>query len=312
MANQIVPKKSKRYKTCIRCGADFFAWKTMSVFCSNHCSAMDRGDRLRGTGGRAVKNCIVCGVIFSPDRKTSILCSKKCFGIYHSKPKRKCAACFKDINHFSSFFCSTKCAGESKTGVNSPRFKGGRILIKCLQCEVQFIRDRPRNVFCSRKCGGIYLSVHKTGEQARHWKGGALYLSETKHLRKAVRKAYYKKTQIDPECIAKKKEYRQSPAGKDAKAKGSHARRVRIANNNVGLPPPDLKAVKAAAKASKWICVWCGLFMPTTDRSLDHIIPVSIGGTNETRNLRYLHKSCNSQKGATADVARTTRDFVLE
>lgn len=47
--------------------------------------------------------------------------------------------------------------------------------------------------------------------------------------------------------------------------------------------------------------VTCGLchkpIIHQSDLTVDHIIPVSKGGTGESRNLQPAHESCNYQKG---------------
>lgn len=58
------------------------------------------------------------------------------------------------------------------------------------------------------------------------------------------------------------------------------------------------------------ICQLCDspvdLNLPTTDRwaaTLDHIIPYSLGGSDDESNLRLAHRSCNSRRGAPLDAA---------
>ncbi len=41
-------------------------------------------------------------------------------------------------------------------------------------------------------------------------------------------------------------------------------------------------------------CALCGL--PGAD-TVDHIVPVSLGGTHELGNLRPAHRKCNSSRG---------------
>lgn len=53
-----------------------------------------------------------------------------------------------------------------------------------------------------------------------------------------------------------------------------------------------------------WVCEWCNEPVDrdaerVADRpSLDHIIPISRGGTNDLPNLHMLHFRCNAEKGA--------------
>lgn len=44
-----------------------------------------------------------------------------------------------------------------------------------------------------------------------------------------------------------------------------------------------------------WVCLHCG---SPDDLTLDHVIPWSVGGSDETNNLQTLCRSCNARKGA--------------
>jgi len=45
------------------------------------------------------------------------------------------------------------------------------------------------------------------------------------------------------------------------------------------------------------ICGICGLFVERKVVTLDHIIPLSLGGSHTATNLQIAHRSCNSRKG---------------
>lgn len=47
------------------------------------------------------------------------------------------------------------------------------------------------------------------------------------------------------------------------------------------------------------ICSICNKWMPRHQATLDHILPLSRGGTDHPTNLRLAHRSCNSARGAT-------------
>lgn len=46
------------------------------------------------------------------------------------------------------------------------------------------------------------------------------------------------------------------------------------------------------------VCGICGGGVPATKVDIDHIIPSSLGGTDEEHNLQVAHQSCNRRKGA--------------
>jgi hypothetical protein len=47
-----------------------------------------------------------------------------------------------------------------------------------------------------------------------------------------------------------------------------------------------------------WHCQYCGLRITCREEgTCDHVIPVSLGGSNEDSNLRLACRSCNSTKG---------------
>jgi len=54
---------------------------------------------------------------------------------------------------------------------------------------------------------------------------------------------------------------------------------------------------KAALKRSGGICACCGKKLTTKTMTMDHIVPISRGGTNESENLIALCEVCNKQKG---------------
>lgn len=62
------------------------------------------------------------------------------------------------------------------------------------------------------------------------------------------------------------------------------------------------KSVKDSIYAkSGEICPICGMKMSKYNYTIDHIVPLSRGGTNEVDNLRAVHKECNRLKGNFTD-----------
>jgi hypothetical protein len=54
-----------------------------------------------------------------------------------------------------------------------------------------------------------------------------------------------------------------------------------------------------------WRCVWCKAdlqFINPFDRTLDHVLPRSKGGSNKTHNLVTCCRSCNDDRGDTVAI----------
>jgi len=53
------------------------------------------------------------------------------------------------------------------------------------------------------------------------------------------------------------------------------------------------------ARRDKWTCHWCEIgYLPNDPWEIDHVVPLSAGGTNHLTNLSLAHRSCNADKGA--------------
>lgn len=50
-----------------------------------------------------------------------------------------------------------------------------------------------------------------------------------------------------------------------------------------------------------WVCGLCGGAIVEGDLSIDHITPISLGGSDHPENMQPAHKSCNSRKGNRLD-----------
>lgn len=48
----------------------------------------------------------------------------------------------------------------------------------------------------------------------------------------------------------------------------------------------------------EWICGICGKPVNEGDASLDHIVPLALGGAHTRANVRLAHIRCNSRRGA--------------
>ena len=101
-----------------------------------------------------------------------------------------------------------------------------------------------------------------------------------------------------------RKEYRQSEAWKIAKKNDSNRRRsekIKTSNGTIST-----KALKELIIKQDYKCKYCNCdldFSVKNSVHLDHVVPLSKGGTHTIENVVYSCASCNLQKGASLLVA---------
>lgn len=74
-----------------------------------------------------------------------------------------------------------------------------------------------------------------------------------------------------------------------------HARRARIAGNGGSYTASEWNDLAAVYNNR---CLRCGKQEPEIKLTVDHVIPITIGGANTVDNLQPLCASCNSSKGS--------------
>lgn len=72
-------------------------------------------------------------------------------------------------------------------------------------------------------------------------------------------------------------------------------RRHRALKRGATIGPIDLEAIKVRDRMT---CCICGKKVSERDFSLDHTIPLALGGSHSQENLRVAHLRCNQLKGA--------------
>ena len=85
--------------------------------------------------------------------------------------------------------------------------------------------------------------------------------------------------------------YRKTPHGKLRVAVKDAKRRLRDGK--------ALGSITREQSAALWAtnqCALCGTQMADVEKSIDHIIPLSRGGSNDMRNLQMVHLACNQSK----------------
>lgn len=52
------------------------------------------------------------------------------------------------------------------------------------------------------------------------------------------------------------------------------------------------------AERDNWTCHICGQVIKRSELSMDHLVPLSLGGEHSMRNIAAAHRRCNSRRGA--------------
>lgn len=97
--------------------------------------------------------------------------------------------------------------------------------------------------------------------------------------------------------------YRQTERGRAVKARAAHKRRSRF------LKAGEMPSIEALCtlRESSVFCPYCacemvGGYLSPNEKTLDHKIPLSRGGTNALSNLECVCRSCNTRKSALTDL----------
>lgn len=199
-----------------------------------------------------------------------------------SSPRDKTCSCGNKI-HRASKMCEP-CARKLWI-INLPTFivspKRSAIQRKtCMFCQKEFTNLRktkqkssynwtisPKQFsvmrFCSRTCHGQYLAVNdlRKGKHANCWKGG-IAIGQNRRTYRAFKRLEY---------LARKK-------GNG----GSHT----------------IEQWQELKRKWNYMCLCCKKTEPDIFLSQDHIMPLSMGGTDDISNIQPLCRSCNSKKNA--------------
>lgn len=166
---------------------------------------------------------------------------------------------------------------------------------ECKYCKVIFSTNDKRQKYCSLSCrqkvaNHKFYNSHKEDYKNRWEK---YYAQNKKFLLEKSKDRYYYLKENNPNILKYwnkngSNKYRKTSKGKLSRVIGEHRRRSKIKDKI------DKKAWLEKLKLLGGKCVYCGSSEKIT---IDHIIPICKGGTNEINNLQPLCLHCNSSKG---------------
>lgn len=320
-------KKQLVERCCLTCGKSL-AGTHRKTFCSYECRHRYQYP------DHAAKVCEQCGNRFEPDRnvgKRQRFCSEECQRAWWKEnPDQKqvltthrfvcenCGRVYETPHKSRDKCCSRECGWE----LNSKR---AVVTKTCLSCGHVFEGKRSGSDFCSNECrdlgkkrvctvcGAVFFGTESALYCSRECslEGGRLKY-EKWATEKVGDRAYICK-ECGREFIApygdkrhafcstkcSRRNYRNSSKGKAAHAAQRHVRRAREYDNGQtdSINPTEVY------ERDGWRCGICGCKVKRSlkyphpmSASLDHIVPLSKGGTHTLQNVQCAHLVCNTKK----------------
>lgn len=199
-----------------------------------------------------------------------------------------CEFCGKKFRHIHAGklrrYCSDICRATAHHAANPPKPKGPPPLTECTWCFVAFVpvNRSNRHRHCTNTCRDAarqHYVLHRAPDRC--------HIPQCRQCASPIplRRSGY--TSVVSLCVKCSNANRAKGRGK-----------MRLPDGRV-ITPDDIAA------RDGWACHLCGRDInPHAHRNaaegatLDHVIPMVLGGQHVLGNLRLAHRSCNSRKGA--------------
>ena len=280
---------------CQQCGKAFVSVNQKAKFCSKACAGQARAKETHYRT-KHIKVCPVCNKSFETINKSQLCCSPECGRILGNEKKKKYNTCqhcgerFWRENAYRMKYCSPECQKAAIRELTIERHKDDPlpVLYKrvCPECGSEFDTLYPNHIYCSDACG---------------------YQGNLRMKREQWAAEYVPRTFICKECGAEvttscgdtrstfcSDKCMERFTGREGKEKRKALMKALF------VKPVRFKEVY---KKANGVCQICGLSV-AYDKSpekiwaatIDHFLPLSLGGTHEPDNCQLTHRLCNSLK----------------
>lgn len=230
--------------------------------------------------------CMNCGKDHNAKRANSKFCCDLCRNQYNRKRKgykQECRYCSKDfINYEKRKYCSFECSTNQKKKEKAIRELMHLISLKsdCIYCGKEFIKTTYDKKYCTKNCSRLdfYYRNKKILERKCKECGNSFSTSDSR-------------MQCCSKECSNKKNWRNA-----------YLIRKRRAKSN-GLYERDI-SVNGIIERDGDNCYLCGNKVDrdshyTSNRypTIEHVVPLSKGGTHTWDNVKLAHRLCNMYKG---------------
>jgi hypothetical protein len=277
---------------CVRCGkpmAQNEGRGRKRKYCSEKCKSASKTD-----AHRVPRTCRACGKQFGSYRGKNEYCSKSCKAKAQQE-KRVMTACRHCGWSFAGAVGQKYCSDGCRVAYYQahPRYQK-----TCPVCREQFTTNDKAQTYCSVDC--ILAESRRAACTCRH-----------------CGKEFYPKRPSATTYCSRECSFADKASAMSVHRKGksvwrfgeSDARHHRRAKH-YGVAYERIKPMDVYERDG-WQCQICGKAVSQGLRwphpmcaSLDHIMPLSVGGRHDEANVRLAHLRCNTRRGARADGAQ--------
>ena len=243
------------------------------------------------------KTCAACGSIFYAQNENQVCCSSEC-GLAMGRKKKYyicqyCGQPFWKPNAVRKRYCCKECQQAARHDGAVERHKGlspppepEAYQRKCLWRGEPFETKYPNNLYCSPTCS------YEGNKRLRRDQWRAEYQPHVFHCKECARL-------VTTECGHTKSEFCSEECSEKFRAR-EYKNHRKEQMKEAFKSPVYFKRIYARGQG---LCQICGLPVPydkSPDKlwaaTIDHIIPLSKGGTHEPNNCQLTHRLCNSIK----------------
>lgn len=240
------------------------------------------------------RDCLDCGKTFHGDRAQCWSCVLK-----HRRPMRECERCHMPFRATRATkrlratqgqwtrYCSTTCSNRADADRRRkpPPAPSTRIwIVDCVECERAVVVRRSNARYCSRRCGErAFRKAHPRTSFV-----GEERTCPRPRCRAAFIQARPGQVYCTTRCYNAERR-RNDKARRRARRRGVERETYR---------PLDIY------ERDRWTCGLCGKRIHRNQRAphplaptIDHVIPMSLGGNDTKANVQAAHFLCNSIKG---------------